>query len=104
MMLPVLFGRMLGQSQSTGQLVRRGLLCALAPATVFFITTNFAVWAFESDYAKTAAGLAECYVQALPFFRSMVYGDVFYLAILFGCWAAAGESVLRKRPVEERLR
>lgn len=63
---------------------------SLTPALVFFVVTNLAVWAFESHYAKTAAGLAECYAAALPFLRRMLTGDLAYAAVLFGAAMAAG--------------
>ena len=56
---------------------------------LFYIVTNFAVWAFQSDYEKSLAGLAECYWAAVPFYRWMLAGDIFYLAVLGGCWLAA---------------
>jgi hypothetical protein len=60
------------------------------PATAFFLVSNFAVWAFQSDYEKSLAGLAHCYAAAVPFYRWMLAGDVFYLVVLFSCWALAG--------------
>ncbi|MEK6651272.1 MAG: DUF6580 family putative transport protein, partial [Bacteroidota bacterium] len=33
-------------------------------------------------YPKTAAGLLECYVAAIPFFRNTLLGDLAYVAIL----------------------
>ena len=43
---------------------------ALASSTVFFIATNFAVWAFSPMYAKTFEGLVLCYTMAIPFFQN----------------------------------
>jgi hypothetical protein len=70
------------------------LLCA-APvgSLLFFVVTNFAVWAFTADqpfpegYAKTWAGLLECYTMALPFFHWTLLGDLAYSTVLFGGWA-----------------
>jgi hypothetical protein len=39
--------------------------------------------------------------MAVPFFRWMLAGDVFYLAILFGCSALAGFTV--KQLQQQRL-
>ena len=52
-------------------------LCGIVPATLFYVVTNFAVWATKSLYAPTFEGLMDCYVQALPFYRTMLAGDVF---------------------------
>ena len=67
---------------------RRTLLpiagATLASSILFYITTNFAVWAFGSLYPKTTAGLIACYVAAIPFFQNTVLGDAVFAAVLFG--------------------
>jgi hypothetical protein len=90
MILPVWFGRLLRKPASSQQAAWRWVVCGLVPATLFYLVSNFAVWAFQSDYAKTWAGLVQCYWAAVPFYRWMLSGDVFYLALLFGCAALAG--------------
>jgi hypothetical protein len=57
---------------------------ALTSSVLFFIVTNFGVWALGSMYAKTLSGLVAAYVAAIPFFRNTVTGDLFYTAVLFG--------------------
>jgi len=66
---------------------------------IFFVTTNFAVWAFNGMYPMTWQGLVQCYVAALPFLDKTVLGDLFWTAILFGgAWAVArGPALLAKR-------
>ena len=93
MTVPVLFGRSLRNCQGTWSMAWRFAVCGLLPAMLFFVVTNFAVWAFQSDYEKTPAGLVHCYSMAVPFFRWMLAGDVFYLAVLFGCAAIVGLPV-----------
>lgn len=61
----------------------------LAGSVLFFIVTNFGVWALGTLYPKTWEGLAACYVAAIPFFRNTLLGDGFYSALLFGTLAAA---------------
>jgi len=73
---------------------------SLAGSTLFFIVTNFGVWATQTLYPKTAAGLWECYVAALPFFRNSLAGDLGYAAALFGMYALAGS--LRLAPAGAR--
>lgn len=99
MALPVLFGRLLTRRERNGTSLWRWGVCGLAPASIFFVTTNFAVWAFQSDYPKTFAGLVECYTAAIPFFRAMLAGDLFYLVVLFGCAALAGHRAAAAAPV-----
>lgn len=90
MAFPAALGKWLGRNRGGWNAVWRWGVCGLVPALVFFLATNFAVWAFESDYPRTAAGLVACYAAAVPFFRWMLVGDVFYLAVLFGSAALAG--------------
>lgn len=70
-------------------LVRLGV-CVAAPSLLFFVTTNFAVWVSGARYAKTLAGLGECYAAAVPFYRQMLAGDVIYATVLLSVAAAAG--------------
>jgi len=63
---------------------------ALAASLIFFVTTNFAVWAFSGMYSLDGAGLIQCYVAALPFLKYTVAGDLFWSVALFG-----GASLLR---------
>lgn len=62
----------------------------LASSLVFYLLTNFAVWAMPgSMYPKTAEGLISCYVLALPFFRNSLVGDLIYGTSLFIGYDAA---------------
>jgi len=56
-------------------------------ALVFFIVSNFAVWA-AGYYPPTSGGLFACYVAGLPFMGISMLGDGFYCALLFGGQAA----------------
>jgi hypothetical protein len=57
---------------------------AVASSVLFFVLTNFSVWLGSSVYPQTLAGLAACYVAAIPFFQNTLAGDLFYTALLFG--------------------
>ena len=70
----------------------------LAGSCLFFLLTNFAVWAGGSFYPQTAEGLVACYVAAVPFFRNALLGDGFYAAVLFGAWALAESRFPALRP------
>jgi hypothetical protein len=71
----------------------------LASSVVFFLITNFAVWAMLDLYPKTWSGLVACYVAAIPFFQNSLGGDLFYSTILFGSLALleANFPALRER-------
>lgn len=61
-------------------------LASLAGSAVFFLVSNFGVWAGWKLYPPTFAGLVDCYVAALPFFRNSVLGDLAYAALMFGSY------------------
>jgi hypothetical protein len=73
---------------------------ALLNAVLFFLLSNFLVWAQGSGsmYPKTFQGLMLCYEMALPFFRNSLLGDAFYVTLLFGALALAEARfpILRK--------
>jgi hypothetical protein len=96
MTVPVLLGKWLHTSRGNWNAAWRWGICGLVPATLFWLVTNFAVWAFQSDYEKTWAGLVQCYWAAVPFYRWMLAGDVFYLAVLLGCGAIAGMRITNR--------
>jgi len=64
----------------------------LAGALLFFIATNFGVWAFDGLYSMTWPGLLACYVAAIPFFANTVLSDVLYSVLLFGSMAIVEKS------------
>ena len=68
-------------------------VAALASALLFFAVTNFGVWLVMDYYPKTLAGLAACYVAAVPFFQNSLAGDLFFSALLFGGLALAEQRL-----------
>lgn len=63
---------------------------ALLSSILFFVVTNFGVWIIGPEtYPRTFAGLVECYVAAIPFFKNTVAGDLVYTGILFGMFEFA---------------
>lgn len=59
----------------------------LASSILFFVITNFSVWALGSLYPRTMQGLLACYVAAIPFFQNSLFGDALYSTVLFGGFA-----------------
>lgn len=57
---------------------------------LFFLITNFAVWAFGVMYAHNFSGLVQSYIMAIPFFRNSLLGDLFYAGLLVGSYEAIG--------------
>jgi hypothetical protein len=69
--------------------VLRGGALVIGSSLIFFLVTNFAVWATTSMYAHSLSGLAECYYMALPFFRNSLVSDVIYSGALFSLYGLA---------------
>ena len=79
----------LGRWLSAQRTVSRTGLAAIGGSVIFFIITNFAVWAMPEahggvNYDHGLVGLFDCYVAALPFLRNALAGDLFWVALLFG--------------------
>ncbi len=49
---------------------------SLASSVIFYLVSNFGVWREGLMYPHTWAGLIECYVAAIPFFRNTLIGDL----------------------------
>lgn len=109
-LLPVVYGCFLisvamGLWVQKKRSVGRIAVTSLASSLLFFVVTNFAVWAFQEMYPKTLAGLAACYVAALPFFQQTILGDALFTAVLFGGYALVQKwlPVLRETAVTETV-
>jgi hypothetical protein len=74
----------------------------LSCSLLFFLLTNFAVWAFGSMYAPNFGGLIASYVAGLPFLKYTIAGDLTWAAILFGSYWLT-HSVLGSRRGEFAL-
>ncbi len=85
-----------------------------AGSVVFFIVSNFGVWAFGgldmngNPYPHTLEGFMACYTAAIPFFKNTLLGDAVYSTTLFGgfaiaswCWPALRELKAVRIPHKE---
>ncbi len=65
-----------------------------AGSVLFFIVTNFGMWATPDGLdPHTRAGLGACYAAAIPFFRNTLLGDLAYTGVLFGIFELAKRSL-----------
>jgi len=66
--------------------VKNVLAAAIASPTLFFLVSNFLVWAGNGGYhrPKTFDGLLMSYNDGLPFYQNSVVGTIVFSAILFG--------------------
>jgi hypothetical protein len=92
--LPALAGLLIRRWRGALPVIAAVVSCSL----IFFVTTNFAVWAFSGMYSSDMQGLTRCYVLALPFLDRTVLGDLFWNAMLFGgAWLVQNAPTLARR-------
>jgi hypothetical protein len=65
----------------------------MSSALVFFVVSNFGVWAMTPLYTKSFSGLVECYVAALPFLKLSLAGDLLFASVFFGAYRVCGFSM-----------
>ena len=71
---------------------RRVFGMAIAGSLVFFLITNFGVWASIGLYPLTAIGLMSCYVAGLPFLKGTMVGDLAFTGIVFGAFVISNRT------------
>lgn len=65
---------------------------------LFFVVTNFGVWVLPvSGYPHTLAGLVQCYVAAIPFFKTELLGTLMYTSVLFLLYEAVVRAIAPER-------
>ncbi len=73
------------------------LVGAASGSVLFFVSTNFAVWAFDGMYAHNWTGFAACFAAAVPFFKWTLAGDLSFAVAIFGSVALAQSLVAARR-------
>ena len=91
---------LIGMQVSKKKKVSNIILGTISSSVLFFAITNFAQWLSDPFYAKTGAGLLQCFTLAIPFFGYTVLGDIFYVAVLFGAY----ELAKTKLPVLQKVK
>jgi hypothetical protein len=66
---------------------------SLSASMIFFLISNFGVWAVSGMYGKSFADLLLCYTAGLPFLGNTIVGDMFFSAVMFGSY----EWVMRQK-------
>ena len=69
---------------------------SLGSAVLFYIVTNFGVWLL-GYYPMNLKGLIDCYVLAIPFFRTMLVSTLVYSFVFFGLYELIASRVKNTR-------
>ena len=89
-LLTTLMGRRMQDGRTIGLVAKMSFLSSV----MFYVISNFAVWAGGSMYPHTAQGLIMCYTAAIPFFGNTIAGTMIYSAVLFAAADLADRAVL----------
>lgn len=74
---------MLGRSIRGSRSWCTGMGVGVLGSLIFFVITNFGVWAHGGCYPLTLSGLMSCYVAGIPFFGWSLGTDCIFLAIFY---------------------
>jgi hypothetical protein len=77
----MVLGQILLKSRTTVARVATG---ALLGPTMFFVVSNFAVWAGWAMYPHTLGGLGVCYAAGVPFYRNDLISTAIVAGLAFG--------------------
>jgi len=88
-LISVWLGRRLRNTESISRIAAITVLNSIQ----FFLITNFGSWLWFQAYPRTAAGLASCYISAIPFFGWTLASDILYTGVLFGLYAWLSRTV-----------
>ena len=86
------FGLLVKNKRNVGTIT----LATLAGSFLFYLTTNFAVWAFSPLYAPTLQGLMLSYTMGLPFLKYTLLGDLFFVGMFVGAYELAVHLIRQK--------
>ena len=69
-------------------------------SVIFFLLSNTSFFIIDNPvyhtYPQNFNGFIDCYVQALPFFRTSLIADLVYCGVLFGCFYFANQTFAKK--------
>jgi hypothetical protein len=88
-----LFNVFVGQRLNGIHTPRRVVTASVLGSVVFFLVSNFAVWALLNTFPKTPQGLLACYTAGIPYFRNTLASDLLYSVAMFGIFALAQNRI-----------
>ena len=70
------------------QKIKRSIFAILAAPTFYFLTSNFFVWLGNGGYQrpKTWAGLMQCLIDGVPFYKYSIISTIIFSMIIFGIY------------------
>jgi len=76
---------------------------SILSSVIFFVLSNLSFFILDNPiyhtYTQDGNGFLQCYIQALPFFRTSLIADLVYSGVLFGAYYAITNYVVKKQVV-----
>ncbi len=76
---------------------------SLLSSVIFFLLSNLSFFILDNPiyhtYTSDANGFMQCFIQALPFFRTSLVADLVYSGVLFGAYYLVTNYVIKKQQV-----
>ncbi|MBS1511504.1 MAG: hypothetical protein JST86_11725 [Bacteroidetes bacterium] len=73
---------------------------SLGSSVLFFILSNLSFFLIDNPvyhtYTQDFSGFINCYVLALPFFKTSVVADLVYSGVLFGAYYLLSQTAMKK--------
>ena len=73
---------------------------SLASSVIFFLLSNLSFFIIDNPiyhtYPQNFGGFIDCYIKAIPFFRTGLIADLVYSGILFGSYYLLNKYVVQK--------
>jgi hypothetical protein len=73
---------------------------SLVSSVIFFVLSNLSFFLIDNPiyhrYTQDFTGFIDCYVEAIPFFRTSIAADLVYSGILFGTYYLAQSVAVKK--------
>ena len=77
--------------------VKNITVTSLYSSIIFFAITNLGVWLASGMYPMTASGLKECFILAIPFFKTELFSTILYTVVFFGAYELIASRVKKTR-------
>ena len=81
---------------------KKVMLNSIWSSILFFLITNFAVWATGTYYSKDLSGLTLCFTMGLPFFKYTLLSSIIFSTVLFGGFEIINQLTAKYLPVSEK--
>ncbi len=94
---------MIGLSLRNRKTATNIIAASITSSILFFLITNFGFWLTHSLYPKTFSGQIEAYINALPFFRNTVLGDLSYTALFFGSYELVRRLLFKVKAIDPEI-